>query len=534
MQILENFVPTIFATLIEPFWILLNRLLCVLQPFDELWAGNTKPSRSIETTYTSIPPQLVVWRAIKSRHILLAMVCSMALLANVMAVSLGALLNEAPIVAAYPEMFKPVISTRFSSDAVNNFGTYLRERRTKTTQTQDHSYIAMANITSGVVLPPWVSKDFFFQPHELPEQSKNETSDRHSLITRGFGANLNCTAVPTSEIPTDLEPKIHYYPTECGDDFLLENARAQFRKPDMTRSSGQCSVEFVKTLTNAVGPMPCDVPLTLGWGRTPRGELENGTAQASFAICRPIFETAMFNVTIDSSGYVLSYNRTTYDGRAPLDPPGSKNITDTMLAYANYQVNQGASVWHNDTVTRDWLTHLVAVHSGSRYMLDPKEPVPNPGDMIPLYTDAYRMLFSILLGLHQHLFEPSSGSEQVSGIGFTEQTKIFVDGPAFIITMVVLALNIVGGIVFYARPIMYALPRMPTSIGSVLAYVAPSRVVAGQRPSPTFSFGRYIGLDGGVHTGIEMDPHVMPVDPASLQGQTKGLAKLVPFLNRKK
>ena len=93
-SIIESFVPTIFATLVEPTWAILNRVICLLQPFEELRKGNTIASRSLDVKYTTVPPQLAVWRALRSRHFLLAVVCIVAVSTNVLAVALAALLKE--------------------------------------------------------------------------------------------------------------------------------------------------------------------------------------------------------------------------------------------------------------------------------------------------------------------------------------------------------------------------------------------------------------------------------------------------------
>lgn len=94
LSLVENYLPTVFATLLEPAWVLLNRMLCLLQPFDKLRRGNAEASASVKARYTSLPPQLVVWRAFRSGHILLAAVCVVALSTNILAVTLSAIIEE--------------------------------------------------------------------------------------------------------------------------------------------------------------------------------------------------------------------------------------------------------------------------------------------------------------------------------------------------------------------------------------------------------------------------------------------------------
>ena len=438
------------------------------------------------------------------------------------------------------EGFETTMAAPFNPQAVDGFNDWLLPRRSRVERYQNHFYVAMAHISSGVSLPPWVSGDYFFEPHEHVAGSGGQgtkTSNRYTLSTRGFGVRIDCETYPSSELPmpNGHRPEDVTFPTECGNEVLLNNARQGMRTGVNSRPSGRSSVEFVSTLSQRGVKSPCGLPMTLGWGRTPHAEDLNGTAQASLAVCRPTFQTAMFNVTINNSGYVLGYNRTT-DIATGFEYPRSKNLTEQVMSQANYQLNQGSSIWHNDTLATNWLSYLLILEMGSRYILDPAEPVPDPEDLIEPFSNVYKLLFSIFLGLNQRLFEkPEASTDQVGGVKYVEETKIFIDQPAFIITITVLVMNIVGAILFYSRGVVFVLPRMPTSIGSLLAYVAPSRMVTSHQHSSTYSFGRYLGPDGSTHLGIEMDPHVVPVNPQSLQShQTDfGMRMRMPFAENK-
>lgn len=93
-QLVENYIPIAVATLIEPFWLVLNRVICMLQPWEEMRRGNAKASRSLELNYHSLPPQFVFWRALKARHVQLAFICLMSILANGLTLALGGLMYE--------------------------------------------------------------------------------------------------------------------------------------------------------------------------------------------------------------------------------------------------------------------------------------------------------------------------------------------------------------------------------------------------------------------------------------------------------
>ncbi|CCT67098.1 uncharacterized protein FFUJ_13281 [Fusarium fujikuroi IMI 58289] len=527
LQLLENYIPTVFATLIEPLWVLLTRLLCVLQPFRDLWAGKAEPSHSIDATYTSIPPQLVFWRAIKSKHFILALVCSMAFLANLLAVGMGSLFNEAPATALYPTTMRPAYAARFDNSSVYDLDLFLSQNLISTTQYSDHLYIASANFSSGTALPPWVTKDYYFQRHNFTSSNEGNPADTFSLEARGFGVNANCSAVPKFQIPVfktaeEFPGGESLNKSFCRRQVFIDNAARDIRENMANRTQGLSSAQFCHTLISGSGYTPCDKTLTLGWARTANAENINGTMHTSMLVCYPVFETAMFNVTIDRSGNVLSYNKTTrVEGELNYDE--SRDHTDRIFETYNRQWNTFNTLWQNDTVARDWFNYLIVVLNGSRSAIDPEQPVPNPEALRPIANEIYRRLYPIFLSLNEHLFVSNGKETSITVFRSTEETRIFMENASFIITMAVLALNTVVAIVFYSRSVAFVLPRMPTTVGSILAYVAPSRLAsqvflnAPGQASRTLSFGRYIGVDGSVHLGIESDPHVVHVSPSSLE-----------------
>ncbi|KAM0216264.1 hypothetical protein ACHAQI_002680 [Fusarium lateritium] len=529
LQILENYIPTIFATLVEPLWVLLNRLLCVLQPFKDLWEGKSKTSNSIDTTYTSIPPQLVFWRAIKCRHFVLMGVCTMALLANLLAVGLGSLFNENIMTASYPEEMTPVFAPRFDNQSVHDLGTDMLELVVTTNQYEDHMYVAMANMTSGTSLPPWISQEYYFQRHILQDSDSNKTGNTFTVRTRGFGANANCTTVPAFKLP--IYPGVarewrgsDMNMSKCATfDDIISHIGPQMRQSMDNRSRGVSAVEYHASVENKFGNTRCGATLPFGWGRNKKAEDVNGTMEATFLICKPVFETAMFNVTIDHVGHVLSYERTS-DLENTLDRNSTENHTDIIFHEVNAQFDEYPS-WHNDTTSRDWMNHFLMVRRGSRAILDPHQPLPDPDELKSDVNHIYRQTYAILLGLNEQIFQSGENEGSITASRHTRETRIFMEQASFIITMTILAINTLVAIVFYVRAVAFVLPRMPTTLGAIIAYVAPSRFVTSTyREAPghanrTLSFGRYIGSDGNVHIGIEADPHVVPIDPLSLGSQ---------------
>lgn len=86
-QMALHYVPTAFATVLETFWVLLNRRLCVFRPSKKLRSCKAEPSQSLDVNYASLPPQLALFWALRAKHLILATVCGIGLSPSILAVS---------------------------------------------------------------------------------------------------------------------------------------------------------------------------------------------------------------------------------------------------------------------------------------------------------------------------------------------------------------------------------------------------------------------------------------------------------------
>jgi hypothetical protein len=202
-QTLENYIPTALATLIEPVWVLVNRLLCMLQPLEELRGGNAVARRSIDANYSTLPPQLVIFKALRSSHFKLAAVCAMALLANILAVAFSGLFQEIPtLIPRTLDMFPPY-EPKFV--AIN--GTVSPDLRHRVDVPRSGAFtgglgmsqflVAESNYTAGTPLPPWTDDQFLYIPfvdtHDIGETEGVEAQ------TMAFGAAIECNKVDNAD-----------------------------------------------------------------------------------------------------------------------------------------------------------------------------------------------------------------------------------------------------------------------------------------------------------------------------------------------
>ena len=281
----------------------------------------------------------------------------------------------------------------------------------------------------------------------------------------------------------------------------------------------------------------CDRKLLLSWMRID-GADRNGSQRATHMYCVPTWRSATFDVTVDEEGYVLGTSRV---GEFDDIDAGTRNSTDAILTQINEVIGGGAAVmtsimmtrpadddgWHNDTISRDWVNYLLKLKLNSTRLLDASQPAPSLDSIAHPVEDLYKTFVAHIIGSHfPSLFESVVSPMQLPATQIVRETRIFMDETAFIITIAILGLMVIVATALYVRESKPFLPRLPSTIGSLLAYVAASQAVRdyaerqreaenGHSSAPgnaTYSFGEYLGVDGQHHVGIELDPFVRPSD----------------------
>ncbi|KAK3491431.1 hypothetical protein B0T13DRAFT_490701 [Neurospora crassa] len=548
LQLLENYIPTIFTTLLEPYLVLLTRIFCILQPFNDLRKGKRKPEHTLETKYTSLPPQLVLWRAIRSGHFLLTSLCIMALLVNVLTVALGGTFNEFPVQIQYPTTFSEVREARGNLTR----DTLINTKYQGVQAYYDHFYAASTNISRNTTLPPWITTHYTFLPVNL-------TSD-HSILPdfyrtklRGFGAEAKCNAMSSS--PTASQESSNITELLSGKSPKAPGPSFNFRRyndawtpcyPTALLNGydpvGRSAREVVSPLwpvsfyeDHTFQPFEdhfCEDKFVVGWLRVDSKDPVN-TFKSSFVHCEAVLRTAMFDVEFDKAGHVLGYNQSgDFEDVTKYMP---LNMSQSLVRQANNLINNPSRpsqdyAWHNETFVADWWNYLMKFQLQSTDLVDPSKELPKPEDVAPAVADLYQRLFAILLGKNLDLFPETVGQVNVSGTVVVTETRIFLDDTAYLLSVVILCLVAAVLIwVYLAQSVAY-LPRLPSTLGSVIAYAAASRAVREygvdvgsdsenwprEALKTTYSFGRYLGVDGKFHVGIEMDPFVTPIDSTML------------------
>jgi hypothetical protein len=546
-QLLQNYIPTVIATLIEPVWVVLNRLLCLFQPFEALHGNKVSAKRSINLKYSSLPPQLVFFKALRARHFTLSAICAMAVLANVLAVAFSGLLNEDTRTVAHQANGLSIYDARLK-DHIKNSTDYGNP--------VDPSpfYYTMANFTSGTPMPLWTDDSAFYLPvsHEVQLNSSDQLrlnnvsalalnmqcdpigSAHGSSWSFGKGALANNSAVRTNltvsltddqGAPLVCATKSLYltrdlYPWPCSSQEVFA---VEYMAPLM-------APEFSKEPKASASDDACQGLLVGVWARRRASQMCDDDAfslsedEATAMICRTKVTIQPVNLTTTGDHLVLEAESeepySDFSGSDQLIREAS-NALWQLETYDNSVLYHGGT-WHNDSFPSDWHSYTMNLVDPDSGVLNPALPPPDFNQTAALFTKSYQKLFAIWLGLNHDrvLAETSGDNPAIEATILRPEIRIVVSKPMVVLSSTILSLYVIVAIAVYARRPGKFLPRIPLTMASDIALFAASKAVAeieddkrfGREPGTDgtrFGYGSFIGTDGRPHVGVERAPFVV-------------------------
>ena len=541
IQIVLSYIPVTFSTFLEPYWLLLNRMSCLLQPFEELKGCRAKAERSLDLRYSSLPPSLAFWRALRAKHYLLLVVCSISLLANVLTVSLGALLNPNPTTLETSINLQQENVPIFNSSSPVDPAGYISFK--------DYFYIAESNLSTGTNLPPWTSRDTSF----LPVSFGNEEPAAVTLNTYGFNVALACNEVSVNNATyeddvghfsfntTIIDSNGHSvqcyfsqaeiylsmtFPTD-----VLENAGFETVAPLFASQSGISADEAaICTSTLSIAYLRYNAIL-----HTAGSLLSLNETSSLYLVCQPTLQIANYSVTLSQTGQILSsIAQTQPSGDLSGHFAASQNVSDLYSnlhqlvshVYPDYE----GSTWqsyhyttarlHNDAFAYSWFTYLITQLLNSRDTVNTSMPAPSAATMIPAASALYSQLAATILSLGSaRFFLPAPNGTTVPATVQTVETRVFMSHAVFYVCCAVLTLDVIVAIAYYRHRPQQILPYLPTTLASILCTFEGSSLAAARGkwdPTWLFGFGKFTGTDGRLRVGIERWPFVQPL-PQRLQ-----------------
>ena len=165
--------------------------------------------------------------------------------------------------------------------------------------------------------------------------------------------------------------------------------------------------------------------------------------------------------------------------------------------------------WHINGRSADWINFFLKAINNSTL----EDPNGSLSDLsfLPDLEAIHSLLFAILMSLYPELLVTAPANITTLDSVISPQNRVFMSFVPFVITIAILAINLIVVLLFYlTRPPTF-LPRMPDSIASVFGFVAASQARGDLRNGKRiekYRFGKFIGVDKKLHVGIEKAEHV--------------------------
>ncbi|KAF3277539.1 hypothetical protein TWF970_005146 [Orbilia oligospora] len=567
-QLLFSYIPTAIGTFLEPFWVLLTRFICVLQPLETLRHGHALASESLTLKFEAVPPSLTIFSALRSRHYFLSILAIAALSTNALAIALGALFDpetiRSPTVVAIRDQFLPSVQALPYYYSLGVIDESKIPAHHFATGRDDHYYALYANFTSNTPLPSWSTPTHFFlpvKPHDLQVSNFN-SSDIFRAETIGFNASLSCESIEVPiKVGFDVEQQVNMAKLQIrttayeGSGPVCEvSTKFQFRSLLNDGSvvgiqrgyNGSVAMEAYPILQAASndtreneicsGLVPAIFSRTQALSNTSR--FDAATFEHKTIVCRPKLDVSRYEILFDDSNQIIeAVLKNSNEDEKPRVFAGA--ITESQLLASMQSllrsdliekalsVERGTWLYFTDnSLPTGWVDFMIQTVSKSTEAFDPQTAIQDInmnliGEQI---SEVYRRTFATTLGIyHSQMFigAPSS-APQFEGIRLAPTVRVQMSLSMFALTATLLSFYFILAIHFYLFRVSRLFQRLPTSIASevqlfhkssVLDDVRGTELLTGQQREAHLSklnrrygYGRFIGRDSIVRVGIEQEP----------------------------
>ncbi|KAF2403009.1 hypothetical protein EJ06DRAFT_506154 [Trichodelitschia bisporula] len=579
-QLVENYIPTALATFTEPLWLCLNRLLCILQPFEALRQGPGSAETTVDLGYTNVPPQFAIVKALRKRHYILAAVCAMTAISNVLPVAFGGLFFEGIANLDTPAKFATPFKLTLQPIPDDAFSLPLPDGGAGATfvtvQNLSPLYRITSNLTANTPMPPWSDDSFVYLPFKAFSGAENATW-QYRAITPMLGAELKCSPVSmyeyTFDMPSNGANATFRVTIPRGDGEMVTCEPREVRLDGKLNTmdlffgttNGSAALELNAALDSLKGASPedaifCRLHVFAGWIRasttqnstsidTNRADEKQITVDShteTLIVCQSNLIMGAADVIASADGHiqrVMTVNISTDTTDTVLGQDTSK-----LIGEAHKIMFDTGATWHNDSFPSDFNNFFIEKMTNSTRLLDYTLPPPEFDMAAAAYSRMYSKVFSALVSTNMDkIFAPGDMSPDApsatAGFIIKPTLRIFVSTTMFVISETILGLYCLVTIALYFHRPLRILSRLPTNPASLIAYFAAGHAVedfqstswmSGSRRAEhlkmmgnRYGFGSFIGTDGKPHVGIEKAPFVAPLaaaeeDPQILSRQNSG------------
>ncbi|KAL1302883.1 hypothetical protein AAFC00_003210 [Neodothiora populina] len=546
-QLVKNYIPMAVAACFEPIWVMLNRLSCMLQPYEQLRNGRSHPRSSLNIDYSSLPSQAVVGRAVRAGHLSLAIICTMALLANVLSITFNSIFVEDVVETKKATTFEQRLSFPINGSSIG-VDMYYPGTEQAYKPYFDPFFMAMSNLTAGTPRPKWADESFFYLPFQ--HQALSESNTIQQAVTHAIGSSLSCVPLTHSGGSNYSYNYEHAQSISFNASILFPASKHQCFTTTTSQiirdnPHGRAALEVFMFNsghaddTTSSSNEACANILIAGWIRTTDASVmhntKDGLSEEMWLACKPTMTVTSRKATVDLSGILLNSVpvNDTSDSIASMFQPSSTALVASVHRVLGQFDAHIRPTWHNDTYPSDFLNYLMTKTRNSSDFLNPALPPPSFEEVAPALSAINASLFAIILATNlEDILQPVQHT--VQGFSISPESRLFVSRSMYIVSTTILGLYIVSTILVYTRRPWRILPRLPTNLANQVAYFAAShavdelsgtalmtetnRVAHIESMGNKYGYGRFLGIDSGrLHVGIEREPLVQRLRRSDLR-----------------
>ncbi|KAA8643929.1 DUF3433 domain-containing protein [Aspergillus tanneri] len=518
-QIMLSFMPSLVASAVGALCNSIHRNISILEPWVYLQRGMATARSSLSMNYAAQNPWAVLPKTVRDRHALLGLV-SLACAANtVLTVVAGGLFTQQLTTSCLPTK---TIVTNYSESIF---------RRTDFAADFTEYDLIQTSITSGVPMLPWTSANYSFVPLKI----NNRDSDAlYGATTLGIGAELECRQLSladnlvTNPRTGDLAWK--YHPFQNTSRVCMANMGPLTHN----KWNVALSIHFLSPVAEE-DPDECQTLTTVIVGRW------NYTAHAPVTDvntiglhCEPRVRIKKFDLQFNRKGSIQEHSPVS--GTEITGGPMYDNATISLGQFNKVFAAIPQSFAGDDpdahqgyVSSYDWAGFLVArLYKQQETSLTPLVAE----DLTHMSQIVYQWVYSTYFSLWRaNYLQPLKNQPTAANATVIYNTWAMVPSvPSLVIALLIIALDtLVVLVVFGMRRGRFRGPRIPRSIGSVIPWLANSRMREDLRGTngwttrrrreylnrldKRYGFRMFLGPDGRWRYAVDEEP-AEPTEPA--------------------
>ncbi|KAE8329799.1 hypothetical protein BDV39DRAFT_43530 [Aspergillus sergii] len=468
--------PPASAALIRGLYISVYQNFTILEPWFILQKGNATARSSFLLDYGSQSPFAVALRCFNRRYLLLGLVSLTCILNTILTILASALFA----MEYTPMATGNIVESEYDHQSYNvgNHTSILSE-----------ADLFQSSIYTGISILPWTTT----ADSLLPVRS-NMTEDQWATSPLvGIGANLTCQplSVANSHSEDILSGPTYWQYSPSG--HPNTTCRISAQESALSGSKATFNVDFIAPTESDQKHPLCRRPGILVVARSNEAGLtEVPPENIAVLYCESSATIQTFLSTFDLRGYVEIYD--TMNGTAITEGPMLANVTASL---ANYNRAFANPLQANITqyppkdrhkILQNWFG-LLAAHVYKQKNTSDSTTI-DIDILIEAATLVYQTVFATDLTLHRDFhFNRLSKPVSVPDATIFDTFMSFIPvRPAFIVVFLIIAFDtFVLMYVFITRKRRFDFPRSPRSIGSMLPWIAKSKMLDDFRDTSSWS-----------------------------------------------